>query len=56
MKREAVVVGLLSAGSGGEVVGAVDGIVIVGAQDDAVLHAEHQAPPLLQQMDRVSSS
>jgi len=34
----------------------VDGVVIVGAQDDAVLHAEHQVPPLLQQMDRVSSS
>jgi hypothetical protein len=34
---------------GGEVVGAVDGFVAVGAQDGAVLHAEHQTPPLLQQ-------
>jgi len=32
---------------GGEVVGAVDGVVAVEAQDGAVLHAEHQAPPLL---------
>jgi hypothetical protein len=28
---------------GGEVVGAVDGVVAVGAQDGAVLHAEHEA-------------
>jgi hypothetical protein len=34
---------------GGEVVGAVDGLVAVGAQDGAVLHAEHQPPALLKQ-------
>ena len=41
---------------GGEVVGAVDGVVAVGAQDGAVFHAEHEASPLLQGAPTMSAA